>query len=83
MESSLPQQKHRASTRRWLITSFLIYGMMVAGLLGYFAIYSDDVAHESAVNTAGAVAAAKPGRYEAVIANWNRYRGKVARADAR
>ena len=57
--------------------------MMVAGLLGYFAIYSDDVAHESAVNTAGAVAAAKPGRYEAVIANWNRYRGKVARADAR
>jgi hypothetical protein len=29
------------------------------------------------------MAAAKPGRYEAVIANWNRYRGKVARADAR
>jgi hypothetical protein len=82
MESSLPQQKRRTDTRRWLITSFLIYGMMVAGLLGYFAVYSDDVTHETAVDTT-AVAAAKPGRYQAVIANWNRYRGKVARADAR
>jgi len=25
----------------------------------------------------------KPARYEAVIANWNRYRNKDARADAR
>jgi len=83
MESSLPQQKRRAITRRWLITSFLIYGMMVAGILGYFAVYSHHVTHEAAVDPTGAMAAAKPGRYEAVIANWSRYRGKVARADAR
>ena len=80
MESSLPQQKRRASTRRWLISSFLIYGMMVAGLLGYFAVFPDQLTHEASVEPSNAVTATKPGRYAAVIANWNRYRGKVADA---
>jgi hypothetical protein len=83
MESSLPQQKRRANTRRWLITAFLIYGVMIAGLLGYFAVFHDHVTHEAAVEATSTVAATKPGRYEAVIANWNRYRGKDARAEAR
>ena len=83
MESSLPQQKHQATKRRWLITAFAIYGTMIAGILGYFAVFSTHTNGAGAVETTGAVTAAKPGRYEAVIANWNRYRGKDARADAR
>lgn len=83
MESSLPQQKHQATKRRWLITAFAIYGAMIVGILGYFAVFSNHATEETAVETTGAVAAAKPARYEAVIANWNRYRGKDARADAR
>jgi len=82
MESSLRQRTHQATKRRWLITAFVIYGTMIVGIIGYFAIFSH-TAGEAAVETTGAVAAAKPGRYEAVIANWNRYRGKDARADAR
>jgi hypothetical protein len=83
MESSLPQQKHQAARRRLLITAFVIYGTMIVGILGYFAVFSTHATDEAAVETTGAVAATKPGRYEAVIANWNRYRGKDARADAR
>ena len=83
MESSLPQQKHQATKRRWLITGFVIYGTLIVGILGYFAVFSTHATGEAAVETTGAVAATKPGRYEAVIANWNRYRGKDARADAR
>ena len=83
MESSLPQQKHRARTRRRLIVFFLIYGVMIAGLLGYFAVFPDHLTREAALETTGSVTATKSGRYEAVIANWNRYRGKEARAEAR
>ena len=82
MESSLPQQKHQAK-KRSLITAFLIYGVMIAGLLGYFTVFHNHVTHEAAVETTITLAATKPGRYEAVIANWNRYRGKDALADAR
>ncbi len=81
MESSLPQQKHRATRRCRLIAAFAIYGAMIVGILGYSAVFSNH--EETAVETTGAVAATKPGRYEAVIANWNRDRGKDARADAR
>ena len=82
MESSLPQQKGQASKRRWLIIFFLCYGVIVAGILGYFAV-PDQISREAARETTGSVIATKPGRYEAVIANWNRYRGKEARAEAR
>jgi len=83
MESSLPQQKDRARPRRQLIIFFLIYGVIVAGLLGYLAVFPDHITHETALETTGSATATKPGRYEAVIANWNRYRGKEARAEAR
>lgn len=83
MESSLPQQKRQATKRVWLITFFLAYGIMIAALLGYFTVYSDDITHEATIETTGAVTAGKLGRYQAVIANWNRYRGKVAKAEAR
>lgn len=83
MESSLPQHKRRANTRRWLITAFLIYGAMVAGLLGFLVIFPGAITHEAEIETTGAVVAAKPARFEAVIANWNRYRARDARAEAR
>lgn len=83
MESSLPQQKQQATRRRWLITAFVIYGAMIGGVLGYSAVFSNPATGEATVETTGTVAATKPGRYEAVIANWNRYRGKVVKADAR
>jgi len=83
MESSLPQQKPQANTRRWLITAFLIYGTMVAGLLGFLVIFPGAITHEAEIETTGAVAAAKTGRYQTVVANWNRYRARDARADAR
>ena len=83
MESSLPQQKHKANTRHWLITAFLIYGTMVVGLLGYFIVFPDTTTHTTQGEGAPLRVAAKTLRYEAVIANWNRYRGKDARAEAR
>jgi len=83
MESSLPQKARQASSRRQLITAFLIYGTMVAGLLGLFAVFPDAITRETQAEGTPAVAATKPGRYEAVIANWNRYRAKDARAEAR
>jgi hypothetical protein len=83
MESSLPQQKRKANTRRWLMTAFLIYGTMVFGLLGFLLIFPGAITHEGVIQSTGAVAAAKPARFEAVIANWNRYRARDARAEAR
>ncbi|NOJ42742.1 hypothetical protein [Bradyrhizobium australiense] len=83
MESSLLPKERQAKSRRWLITAFLIYGTMVAGLLGFFAVFPDDITHETEFANTGVVAVTKPARFEAVIANWNRYRAKDARADAR
>jgi uncharacterized protein YbaA (DUF1428 family) len=57
--------------------------MMVGGLLGFFLLFPDtktDVTHGEG---APIQTAAKSVRYEAVIANWNRYRNKDARADTR
>jgi hypothetical protein len=56
---------------------------MVAGLLGFFAVFPDAITRETQAEGTPSVAATKPGRYEAVIANWNRYRAKDARAEAR
>ena len=83
MESSLPQQKPQATRRRWLTTAFAIYGAIVAGLLGYFIVFPDTTAQGTQGQGAPLQTAAKAARYEAVIANWNRYRGKLARAEAR
>jgi hypothetical protein len=83
MESSLPRKARQARSRRRLIAAFLIYGTMVASLLGFFAVFPDAITHETQAEATPAVAATKPGRYEAIIANWNRYRAKDARAEAR
>ena len=83
MESSLPQQKLQSAKRRGLKTAFLIYAMMIVGLLGYFIVFPDSTNQGTQGVGAPLQAAAKTVRYEAVIANWNRYRNKVMRADAR
>jgi hypothetical protein len=83
MESSFPQKERRTNSRRWLTTAFLIYGTMVVGLLGYFIVFPDTKTHGTQGQGAPIQTAAKAVRYEAVIANWNRYRNKDARADAR
>ncbi|MEH2626610.1 hypothetical protein V1292_004665 [Bradyrhizobium sp. AZCC 1719] len=81
MESSLPPKERQANSRRWLITAFLIYGTMVGGLLGFFVIFPN-AANETEAENARTATVTKPVRYEGVIANWNRYRAKDARADA-
>jgi len=74
------QQQTRS--RHWLRTAFLIYGMMVVGLLGFFIVFPDTKTHGTQGEGAPVHTVAKAARYEAVIANWNRYRNKDARADA-
>jgi len=83
MAKSLSDKEHQARPRRWLITALLIYGTMVGGLLGYLAIFQDSMTEGTQAAAAQTHALIKPARYEAVIANWNRYRDKDARADAR
>lgn len=65
-----------------MLTAFTIYSAMVAALLAYVTLFPDTAADETAAESARAVAATKPVRYEAVITNWNRYRARNARADA-
>ena len=83
MAKSLSDKEHKAGPRRWLITALLIYGTMVGGLLGYFVIFSDSMTEGTQAEATQTHALIKPTRYEAVIANWNRYRNKDSRADAR
>ena len=83
MPESRSPSEHKAKSRRWLTTAFLIYGMMVVGLLGYFVVFPDIKTHETQAQGTPMQTVAKAARYEAVIANWNRYPNKAARADAR
>jgi hypothetical protein len=83
MAKSLSDKEHPAKPRRWPITALLIYGTMVGGLLGYLVIFPDSMTQGTQTEVAQTHALIKPARYEAVIANWNRYRTKDARADAR
>ena len=83
MLESSSHSEQKARSRRWLITAFLIYGMMVVGLLGYFIVFPHTTSHGTQGQGAPLQTAAKALRYEAVIANWNRYRNRDARADAR
>ena len=83
MESSPPPGERQTNSRRLLRTAFLIYGIMVVGLLGFFIVFPDMKTHGTQGEGAPVQTAAKAARYEAVIANWNRYRNKDARADAR
>jgi hypothetical protein len=83
MAKSLSDKEYKDSPRRRLITSLLIYGTMVVGLLGYFAAFPDSMTPSQHTEATRTQTLTKPARYEAVIANWNRYRNKDARADAR
>jgi D-alanyl-lipoteichoic acid acyltransferase DltB (MBOAT superfamily) len=83
MESSLLPTKRQANSRRLLRTAFLIYGIMVVGLLGFFIVFPDTTTHGTQGEDAPLQTAAKATRYEGVIANWNRYRARDARAEAR
>ena len=83
MSESRSHSEHKAKSRRWLRTAFLIYGVMVVGLLGFFFVFPDPKTHGTQGEGTPAQTAAKAIRYEAVIANWNQYRNKDARADAR
>jgi DNA-binding cell septation regulator SpoVG len=81
MPESRPPGEYKAKSGHWLRTAFLIYGMMVVGLLGIFVVFPDTRTQQG--EGAPVQTAAKAARYEAVIANWNRYRTKDARAEAR
>jgi hypothetical protein len=81
MPESRSPAEHKAKSRHWLRTAFLIYGMMVAGLLGFLIIFPET--HGTQGEGAPIQTAARAARYETVIANWNRYRAKDARAEAR
>ena len=83
MSDSRSHSEHKAKSRSWLTTAFLIYGTMVVGLLGFFIIFPDTRTHGTQGEGAPMQTVAKAARYEAVIANWNRYRTKDARAEAR
>ena len=83
MSESRSHSEHTAKSKHWLRTAFLIYGMMVAGLLGFFIVFPDTKTHGTQGEGSPVQTVAKGARYQAVIANWNRYRNKDARADAR
>ena len=83
MPESLPPKDHQAGSRRWLITAFLVYAAMIGSVVAYTAVHPDGVPGETQVASARAAAMNKPGQYAGVIANWNRYRARDARAEAR
>ena len=78
-----PSGDPQASSRRWLITAFLIYATIVVGTLGLSLAFPDAMPDGKLVAGAHPQTVTKAARYEAVIANWNRYRAKDARAEAR
>ena len=45
MSESRSHSEHKAKSSRWLKTAFLIYGMMVVGLLGFFVVFPDTKTH--------------------------------------
>jgi hypothetical protein len=83
MPESRSNSEQKAKSRSGLTTAFLIYGLMVVGLLGYFIVFPDTRTHGTQGEGAPLQTIAKAARYEAVIANWHRYRNKGARAEAR
>jgi hypothetical protein len=83
MSESGSHSENKTKSSRRLTTAFLIYGVMVVGLLGFFVVFPDMKTHGTQGEGTPLQTAAKAVRYEAVIANWNRYRNKDARADAR
>lgn len=83
MPESRTQNERKAGSHHSLRAAFVIYGIMVFGLLGFFILFPDMKARGTQGGGTPIQTAAKAIRYEAVIANWNRYRAKDARAEAR
>jgi hypothetical protein len=82
MSESSSDSARKARSRHALRTVFLIYGAMVVGLLGFFIVFPSAKTPGTQGGGTPIQTAAKAIKYEAVIANWNRYRAKVARAEA-
>ena len=58
----------------------MIYSAMIGALLAFVTVFPNSSTDTESRTSA---AATKPARYEAVMANWNRYRARHARAEAR
>ena len=82
MSESSSDSARKARSRHSLRTVFLIYGTIVLGLLGFFIAFPGAKTQGTQGGGTPVQTVAKAIRYEAVIANWNRYRAKVARAEA-
>jgi hypothetical protein len=82
MSESSSDSTRKARSRHALRTVFLIYGAMVVSLLGFFTVFPGAKTQGTQGGGTPIQTAAKAIRYEAVIANWNRYRAKGARAEA-
>jgi hypothetical protein len=83
MPESRTENERKASSHHSLRMAFMVYGIIVVGLLGFFILFPDMKARGTQGGGTPIQTAAKAIRYEAVIANWNRYRAKDARAEAR
>ena len=85
ISSSNPDSQQ--SRRRWPTIVLLAYGAVCVGLLGYFIAFPDEATQNSQAKTHlgidPAYAAKKQGRYEGVIANWNKYRARNMTAEAK
>lgn len=87
MPTSIFEQSRQHSRSRWVVAVLLVYGAMCVGLLGYFTVFPDEATQRSQAQKRQEPnplhSAKRQGRYEGVIANWNRYRAKNLSAEAR
>ncbi len=87
MPTSFSKPERRPGRSRLAITALLIYAAVCAGLLGYFIVFPDEATQRSQAEKRLSVdpvqSASKQGRYEGVIANWNRYRARNRTAEVR
>lgn len=82
---SLSRAISQPSQGRWIVLAILSYAAVCVGLLGYFLIFPDEATRRSQAELrqqlSPAESAKKQGRYESVIANWNRYRAQTSAED--
>jgi hypothetical protein len=87
MPTSLAKPDSQRNRSSWVVPVLLIYGAICVGLLGYFIVFPDEATQRSQaekhLGSDPMQSAKKQGRYEGVIANWNRYRAKNLWADVR
>ena len=85
ISSSMPDSQH--NRRRWPTIVLIAYGTVCVGLLGYFIAVPDEATQRSQaekhLGVDPAYAAKKQGRYEGVIANWNKYRARNMTAEVK